>query len=76
MSKTKEIPIIDLTPENIADNGVCEYKDTKKHLELQRKIDRFKEYYSKGLRIKALISKTDGYQDMHALKSPKSTKIV
>lgn len=56
--------IIDLTPENIADYGVCGYKDVKKHLELRRKIEWFKNYYPKGLRIKALISKTGGYQGM------------
>jgi hypothetical protein len=56
--------IIDLTPENIADYGVCGYKDTQKHLELRRKIDWFKQYYPKGLRIKALVSKTGGYQGM------------
>jgi predicted GNAT family acetyltransferase len=56
--------IIDLTPETIADYGVCGYKDTKKHLELRRKIDWFTQYYPKGLRIKALVSKTGGYQGM------------
>lgn len=56
--------IIDLTPENIVDYGVCGYKDVQKHLELRRKIDWFKEYYPKGLRIKALVSKTGGYQGM------------
>lgn len=45
-----DIEIIDLNPENIADYGVCGYKDLKKHLELRRKIDWFKEYYPKGLR--------------------------
>lgn len=59
-----DIEIIDLTPENIADYGVCGYKDVEKHLELRRKIDWFKEYYPKGLRIKALISKRGGYQGM------------
>jgi hypothetical protein len=59
-----DIEIIDLTPENIADYGVCGYKDVKKHLELRRKIDWFKDYYPKGLRIKAIISKTGGYQGM------------
>lgn len=56
--------IINLTPENIADYGVCGYKDVIKHLELRRKIDWYKEYYPKGLRIKALISETGGYQGM------------
>lgn len=59
-----DIQIFDLTPENIADYGVCGYKDVKKHLELRRKIDWIKEYYAKGLRIKALLSKKSGYQGM------------
>jgi len=56
--------IIDLTPENIADYGVCGYKDVKKHLELRKKIEWFKEYYPKGLRIKVIFSKKGGYQRM------------
>ncbi|MBN2027229.1 MAG: GNAT family N-acetyltransferase [Actinobacteria bacterium] len=56
--------IIDLTPENIADYGVCGYKDVDKHLELRKKIAWFTTYYPKGLRIKALISKEGGYQGM------------
>jgi GNAT superfamily N-acetyltransferase len=56
--------IIDLTPENIAGYGVCGYKDVEKHLELRRKIEWFKRYYSKGLRIKALITDKGGYQGM------------
>ncbi len=59
-----DIQIFDLTPENIADYGVCGYKDTKKHLELRRKIEWIKEYYPKGLRIKALLSKKGDYQGM------------
>jgi len=57
-------PIIDLTPDNITDYGVCGYKDTKKHVELQRKIKWFEKYYPGGLRIKALITKKGGYQGM------------
>ena len=60
----EDVEIIDLTPENIADFGVCGYKDVKKHLELRRKIDWIKKYYPKGLRIKALLSKKGGYQGM------------
>lgn len=56
--------IIDLTPENIADYGVCGYKDVKKHTELRNKIEWFNEYYSKGLKIKVLFSKKGGYQGM------------
>jgi N-acetylglutamate synthase-like GNAT family acetyltransferase len=59
-----EIQILDLTPDNIADYGVCGYKDVKKHLELRKKIDWIKEYYPKGLRIKALLSEKGGYQGM------------
>jgi len=59
-----DFDIIDITPENIADYGVCGYKDVKKHLELRRKIDWYYVNYKNGLRIKALISKTGGYQGM------------
>ncbi len=59
-----DIEIIDFTPSNIAEYGVCGYKDIEKHLELRRKIDWYKEYYPKGLRIKGLISKIGGYQGM------------
>jgi hypothetical protein len=61
---SNEIQIIDLTPENIADYGVCGYKDAGKHKELRNKIAWFSEYYPKGLRIKALITATGGYQGM------------
>ena len=56
--------IMDLIPENIADYGVCGYKDVEKHLELRKKIEWFKEYYPKGLRIKVILSKKGGYQGM------------
>ncbi len=59
-----DIQIIDLTPDTIADYGVCGYKDVGKHLELRRKIEWFAKYYPKGLRIKALISESGGYQGM------------
>lgn len=62
--KNNDIEIIDFTPSNIADYGVCGYKDAAKHLELRRKIDWFREFYLKGLRIKGLISKSGGYQGM------------
>lgn len=35
----EDIKIIDLTPENISQYGVCGYKDINKHLELQRKVE-------------------------------------
>ena len=58
------IQVIDLTPQNIESYGVCGYRDAGKHVELRRKIDWFKEYYPKGLRIKALLSEAGGYQGM------------
>lgn len=59
-----DIKIIDLTSENIAEYGVCGYKDVEKHLELRRKIEWVKEFYPRGLRIKAIISPKGGYQGM------------
>ncbi len=59
-----EISIIDLTPDNISEYGVCGYKDVEKHLELRNKIKWFSEYYQKGLRIKIVFSETGGYQGM------------
>lgn len=59
-----DIEIINFTPDNIALYGVCGYKDVNKHIELRRKIDWYKEYYEKGLRIKAVVSKIGGYQGM------------
>ena len=60
----KEIEIIDITPDTIAEYGVCGYKDVAKHLELRRKIAWFTENYPRGLRMKVLFSKADGYQGM------------
>jgi hypothetical protein len=59
-----DIEIVDITPGNIADYGVCGYKDLHKHLELRKKIDWFNKYYPLGLRIKAVVSKSGGYQGM------------
>lgn len=60
----EDIKIIDITPENIAEYGVCGYKDVKKHIELRKKIDWFKAYYPKGLRMKVVFSQKGGYQGM------------
>lgn len=62
--QSTEISIIGLTPENIGLYGVCGYKDAIKHPELKRKIDWFKAYYPKGLRIKALITPEGTCQGM------------
>jgi len=60
----KEVEIIDITPENISEYGVCGYKNANKHVELRKKIDWVCEFYPKGLKIKALISQKGGYQGM------------
>lgn len=59
-----DLEIINITPENIAQYGVCGYKNMKKHLELRKKINWFNEYYPKGLRMKILFSESAGYQGM------------
>lgn len=56
--------IVDLTPDTIADYGVCGYKDAEKHLELKRKIEWYTRYYPMGLRIKAFVAEPGGYQGM------------
>lgn len=60
----KDYTLVNLTPDNIADYGVCGYKDVKKHKELRNKIAWYKQYYPKGLRIKVIISELGGYQGM------------
>lgn len=60
----EDIQIINITPENIADYGVCGYKDVKKHVEVRKKIEWFAEYYPKGLRMKVIFSQKSGYQGM------------
>jgi GNAT superfamily N-acetyltransferase len=64
MNPVEDVEIIDLNPDTITDYGVCGYKDAAKHLELRNKIAWFKEYYPKGLRIKAIMAKEGGYQGM------------
>ncbi|MBI2418707.1 MAG: GNAT family N-acetyltransferase, partial [Ignavibacteriales bacterium] len=58
------VKLLDLTPANIAQYGICGYKDVNKHTELRKKIDWFTEYYPKGLRIKIIIHPAGGYQGM------------
>lgn len=56
--------IVDFTPDNISDFGVCGYKDVGKHVELRRKLDWFREFYPKGLRISGVFSSDGKYQGM------------
>jgi hypothetical protein len=59
-----DFTIIDLTPENFAEYGVCGYKDVTKHKELSNKLNWFTEYHSKGLRIKIVLAGNGSYQGM------------
>ena len=54
--------IVDLTPDTITDYGMCGYKDAQKHIELRRKYDFYREYYPKGMRVKAVISPNNKFQ--------------
>lgn len=64
MNNMKDYRIIDITPDNIEDFGVCGYKDARKHPELQNKIDWFKKYYPLGLKVKSVIIDDGGNQGM------------
>ena len=41
--------LLDLTPNNFADYGVCGYKDTRKHIELRKKLTGSKSIIQKVL---------------------------
>ncbi|HBL72030.1 MAG TPA: GNAT family N-acetyltransferase [Bacteroidales bacterium] len=55
VQRMEKVSCIELTPANMADYGVCGYKDAQKHKELREKINWYERYYPKGLRIKALM---------------------
>ncbi len=59
----KDIAIIDTTIENIAQLGVCGYKNVKKP-GLPEKMDWLRDRFSEGLAIKSLYSEKDGTQGM------------
>ena len=61
---SNEMKIISTTPDTISEYGFCGYKDVSKHKEMVRKIDWFREYYPRGLRIKTLVSPEKGSQGM------------
>jgi hypothetical protein len=58
-----EIKIIDITPENILEYGVCGYKSLKKE-GFPEKVAWLTENYPKGLRIKSILTGKDGIQGM------------
>ncbi|MGB8952069.1 MAG: GNAT family N-acetyltransferase [Candidatus Aminicenantales bacterium] len=59
----KEIEIIEITPDNILDYGVCGYKSLKRE-GYPEKVSWIKHNYPHGLRIKSILSKNDGVQGM------------
>lgn len=63
-TETEQMKIITLTPENILEYGFCGYKDARKHKEMVRKADWYREYYPMGLRINVLLSQKSGSQGM------------
>ncbi len=58
-----EVQIIDATPDNVLEYGVCGYKNIKKP-GLIEKVAWLKTHFSKGVRIKTLYSGKDGTQGM------------
>ena len=60
---TQEIKVIDITPGNILNYGVCGYKNVKKE-GYPEKVSWIEQNYSKGLRIKSILSEKDGIQGM------------
>jgi hypothetical protein len=62
-SSMDQIKIIDITPDNILKYGICGYKNPKKEGFLE-KVNWIKKNYPLGLRIKSILSATDGIQGM------------
>jgi len=58
-----EIKIIDITPDNILEYGVCGYKSLKKE-GFPEKVAWLTENYPKGLRIKSILTEKDSIQGM------------
>lgn len=57
----QDIQIIDITPENIRQYGICGYKNLKKD-GYPQKISWIENNYPKGLRIKSILTSKDGIQ--------------
>ena len=60
---SENLKIVDTTPENIIDHGICGYKSLKTP-GFQEKVNWYKERFNEGLRIKSLFSEKDGNQGM------------
>lgn len=56
-----DIEIIEITPDNILQYGICGYKNIKKE-GYPEKIFWIKENYTKGLKIKSILTPEDGIQ--------------
>jgi hypothetical protein len=58
-----DIEIIDITPENILEHGICGYKSIKKE-GFPEKVAWIEQNSPKGLRIKSILTKAKGVQGM------------
>ncbi len=56
-----DIKIIEITPDNILNYGICGYKNLKKE-GYPEKVSWIGKNYSKGLRIKSILTEKDGIQ--------------
>jgi hypothetical protein len=59
----EKVKVIEITPENVKEYGICGYKSTKKE-GYPEKVSWIEENYQKGLRIKSILSEKDGIQGM------------
>jgi len=59
----KEVKVIEITPDNILDYGICRYKNTKKE-GYPEKVSWIENNYLKGLKIKSILTEKDGVQGM------------
>ena len=57
------IKVIDITPDNIWKYGVCGYRNPQKE-GYTEKVSWIKQNYSKGLRLKSILTEKDGIQGM------------
>jgi hypothetical protein len=56
-----EVEIIEITPQNIFNYGICGYKNIKNE-GYPEKISWIKQNYTHGLRIKSILTAKDGIQ--------------
>ncbi|WGM89978.1 MAG: YoaP domain-containing protein [Candidatus Bathyarchaeum tardum] len=57
------VKLIDITLDNVCEYGVCGYKNIK-NKGLQRKVEWLKARFSEGLKIKSMLTESDGTQGL------------